>query len=144
MGGGESVLILEMHIPSGPPRRALLGPGDQEGSISHNAPDGRRDVIMFACHGDYSVIRRSAAGADYEAGRDRVILTDGTEELARLGPGESFVMDVVSDSGIAYRVRWSHSRSPAITCPACGMTSYQPQDIENGYCGNCHAYTSGR
>lgn len=23
------------------------------------------------------------------------------------------------------------------------MTSYSPGDIEHGYCGNCHAYTSG-
>jgi len=31
---------------------------------------------------------------------------------------------------------------PSITCPECGMTSYHPKDIEYGYCGNCHAYTS--
>jgi hypothetical protein len=29
----------------------------------------------------------------------------------------------------------------SITCPVCGMTSYNPNDIEWGYCGNCHAYT---
>jgi ribosomal protein L37E len=31
---------------------------------------------------------------------------------------------------------------PHVTCPQCGMTSYNPHDIEWGYCGNCHAYTS--
>lgn len=30
---------------------------------------------------------------------------------------------------------------PSITCPVCGMTSYNPNDIEHGYCGNCHAFT---
>jgi hypothetical protein len=31
---------------------------------------------------------------------------------------------------------------PSITCPECGATSYHPGDIEHGYCGRCHAYTS--
>jgi ribosomal protein L37E len=29
----------------------------------------------------------------------------------------------------------------SITCPKCGMTSYNPNDVLNGYCGNCHEYT---
>jgi hypothetical protein len=33
---------------------------------------------------------------------------------------------------------------PTITCPVCGMTSYSPGDIEHGYCGNCHLFTSPR
>jgi hypothetical protein len=31
---------------------------------------------------------------------------------------------------------------PSITCPVCGRTSYHPNDVEQGYCGNCHGYTS--
>jgi protein-arginine kinase activator protein McsA len=30
----------------------------------------------------------------------------------------------------------------SITCPECGMTSYNPNDVAEGYCGNCHAFTS--
>jgi ribosomal protein L37E len=30
----------------------------------------------------------------------------------------------------------------SITCPRCGMTSYNPDDIDEGYCGNCHDWTS--
>lgn len=26
-------------------------------------------------------------------------------------------------------------------CPVCGMTSYHPKDVEQGFCGNCHAWT---
>jgi hypothetical protein len=37
----------------------------------------------------------------------------------------------------------NHGTQPSITCPHCGMTSYHPKDIEFGYCGNCHAFTSG-
>jgi hypothetical protein len=29
-----------------------------------------------------------------------------------------------------------------ITCPDCGMTSYHPADAAQGYCGNCHWWTS--
>ncbi len=29
---------------------------------------------------------------------------------------------------------------PSITCPRCGMTSYNPNDIEQRYCGNCHMF----
>ena len=32
--------------------------------------------------------------------------------------------------------------SPSITCPRCQMTSYNPNDVLNGYCGNCHDFTS--
>lgn len=31
---------------------------------------------------------------------------------------------------------------PSITCPECRRTSYNPNDIKNGYCGFCHAWTS--
>jgi ribosomal protein L37E len=29
----------------------------------------------------------------------------------------------------------------SITCPKCGKTSYHPKDVEEGYCGFCHAFT---
>lgn len=29
----------------------------------------------------------------------------------------------------------------SITCPKCGMTTYDPDDIEEGYCGKCHDWT---
>lgn len=34
------------------------------------------------------------------------------------------------------------SQQPSITCPKCGMTSYNPDDIEEGYCGHCCEFTS--
>lgn len=30
---------------------------------------------------------------------------------------------------------------PSFTCPKCGMTSYNANDIAHGYCGNCHEFT---
>lgn len=29
-----------------------------------------------------------------------------------------------------------------IACPVCDRTLTHPKDIEEGYCGNCHAWTS--
>lgn len=34
--------------------------------------------------------------------------------------------------------------TPSITCPVCGMTSYNETDIEQGFCGNCHDWTTPR
>jgi protein-arginine kinase activator protein McsA len=33
-------------------------------------------------------------------------------------------------------------RPISITCPVCGMTSYNVNDVREGYCGNCHTYTT--
>jgi len=30
----------------------------------------------------------------------------------------------------------------SITCPKCGMVSYNQNDVENKYCGNCHQFHS--
>jgi hypothetical protein len=30
---------------------------------------------------------------------------------------------------------------PSITCPECGLTSFNPSDIREGYCGACHDWT---
>jgi hypothetical protein len=29
----------------------------------------------------------------------------------------------------------------SFTCPICGMTSHNPNDEREGYCGNCHDWT---
>jgi hypothetical protein len=38
----------------------------------------------------------------------------------------------------------SGADQPRITCPICRMTSYNPTDISEGYCGNCHDWTTPR
>jgi hypothetical protein len=47
--------------------------------------------------------------------------------------------------------RWAEARPvrvhhtyPSATCPVCGMTTYSEMDIREGYCGNCHDWTSLR
>lgn len=29
----------------------------------------------------------------------------------------------------------------SFTCPLCGKTSYNPDDVREGYCGACHEWT---
>lgn len=36
----------------------------------------------------------------------------------------------------------STSTAESITCPRCKRTSYNPNDIREGYCGNCHDWTT--
>lgn len=30
---------------------------------------------------------------------------------------------------------------PSIVCPECAMESFNPKDVEERYCGNCHWWT---
>ena len=102
-------LLMEVSADGGGWRYGTtLVPGDREGSISHNWPDGKRDVILFRCCGDHSLVRLSSAGGDFEHGSDRIITTAGFREIARLGPGDSFDMAVTSDRGVSYRAKWTH------------------------------------
>jgi hypothetical protein len=32
----------------------------------------------------------------------------------------------------------------SITCPVCGRTSHNPNDVREGYCGFCHDWTARR
>ncbi len=32
------------------------------------------------------------------------------------------------------------ARAPTFTCPKCGMTSYNPHDARQRYCGNCREF----
>ena len=34
------------------------------------------------------------------------------------------------------------TQARAITCPQCERTSYNPNDVREGYCGHCHDWTS--
>lgn len=58
--------------------------GEPGGSLSHNAPHGAREVYLFECRGDHSVLLRSTSGADIELGAIRTISTEGFEEVARM------------------------------------------------------------
>jgi len=47
----------------------------------------------------------------------------------------------VTHAGETYNlVRHEPTKSAGIACLRCGKVSYNPQDIENRYCGFCHQF----
>lgn len=78
-----SPLVFEMRQLKKWVELGRLGPEDTNGSLSHNGPAGRQ-VYMFGCHGDHSVIKRSEAGVDTDVGPLRITAALGYEEIARL------------------------------------------------------------
>jgi hypothetical protein len=110
-------LLLEVRPPGASEWKtaSVLGPADQEGSISDTRPDGVRDVILFRCEGGKSVISRSGGGIDFEeASQARVVLPfAGRETLAELGAGEVYERDVRTDRGTCCRARWTHRATTA-------------------------------
>lgn len=53
------------------------------------------------------------------------------------GPEGEFPPVPWVDDPVAH-VRPSPPKS--ITCPQCGRTSHNPNDVREKYCGNCHQY----
>lgn len=107
-------LLVEVATAEGWLPASVLFPGDPEASMSSNHPRGR-DIILFRCEQDRSVISRSTGGADWETGggTGRAIASLGIAELAVLGPGESFELTATSDRGHTHTVRWTHQADDA-------------------------------
>jgi hypothetical protein len=55
-------------------------------------------------------------------------------------------LDVATPAAIVTEIRrpLAVAGRLTITCPRCGMTSNHPEDVAQGYCGNCHDWTSPR
>lgn len=45
-------------------------------------------------------------------------------------------------AGEVQRLRSNEQSEPSIKCPKCERTSFNPNDIEQGYCVNCHDWTT--
>jgi len=39
-----------------------------------------------------------------------------------------------------YKIKFSDGKPSSIVCGTCEMESYNPNDIKNKYCGNCHIF----
>lgn len=42
---------------------------------------------------------------------------------------------------MAHKISDPPVQRPSITCPRCGRTSHNPNDVREGYCGYCHDWT---
>jgi hypothetical protein len=77
-------LVLEVRADGEWHEFGRFGPSAPPSSVSHNGPGGRQ-VYLFRCCGDYSVLQRSKAGADLSDSHARVLLSSaGLESVARL------------------------------------------------------------
>jgi hypothetical protein len=87
-------------------------PGDPPCSLSNNKPDGSSEIILFGCFPDDSktIIVRSRAGIDIEFDSIREVrsVPGALEVIRELNHGESFEMDIVTDSGAKRRIRFTH------------------------------------
>jgi hypothetical protein len=103
-------LLYEILAPTSWQPVAVINQTDRIGSIS-DISQGVRDIILFRCYGDHSVIYRSVGGADFEVDGTTargVLMIEGMEALAKLHNGESYEQAILSDHKLAYRARWTH------------------------------------
>lgn len=103
-------LIVELYAPSqkGWHQIGELNEGEPPGSLSHNPPEGAREMVVFSCHGDYSTVERSRCGVDREVGPIRGITSTGFETLAQLGAGQKIDLMLIPDGAGPTRVRFRH------------------------------------
>jgi hypothetical protein len=102
-------LVMEFHDGRRWRHLTALTAESAEGSISAARPSGTRDMILFRCDGDRSVIRRSTGGYDWEDGLTTVIVpVGGFEEVTVLTAGECYELTASTGRGVPYTVRWRH------------------------------------
>jgi hypothetical protein len=102
-------LLVEIRVDgqSGWRRLGEQGPAGPPGSMSDNGA-GRREVLLFCCQGDHSIVARSRRGLDIAQGFAREVYASDADVLARLGPGQSYERVVTPDRQVPVRVRWTH------------------------------------
>jgi Zn-finger nucleic acid-binding protein len=62
------------------------------------------------------------------------IAPEQADELARWG-----VLGAADQMVTALNARYR--TGPRFRCPRCGLVSWNPKDVEAGYCGHCHEWT---
>src|ERR1700722_11976619 len=96
-----SPLKVELYNASTDGWRPLgeIKPGEQNGSLSDNLPDGKRDVYMFGVDEETNsgFILRSVAGIDIENSGTRAINSLAFAVVARLLDGDSHEMMIRTD-----------------------------------------------
>lgn len=104
-------LVIERYAPEqkGWQQLGELVADGPPGSLSHNPTEGPRELIMFSCQGEHSLITRSIAGVDTEIGLARMVSTVGTEPIAHLEAGQKLELMLRLDNvAMPQRIRFRH------------------------------------
>lgn len=65
------------------------------------------------------------------------VYADGFAVATELQKSKAELATVIDE---VFRLREELAREKGITCPQCGMTSYNLNDIKEKYCGHCHQW----
>lgn len=99
-------------------------------------------VGWLVVRGAWTYFNRAKA---YQRGwlEGRTALLNSVKEAADRGiaPEEWLLSELQRDFHRMTRF-YSMAQEPSITCPKCFLTSYSTSDIAEGYCGNCHDWTT--
>jgi hypothetical protein len=109
---------------------------NQDKALIHQALEGDRSVLLRAAEILERAKERDAAIHGGEPGEVGSADTRGQTDDDQGGVQSMAVSDSQHSRMMA------DAQRGAVTCPKCNMTSHNPNDVEQGYCGNCHAYTS--
>ncbi|MDE1869087.1 MAG: hypothetical protein KGH60_03950 [Candidatus Micrarchaeota archaeon] len=105
-------LVVEIETCHGAWKRlGELRPGDHQGSLSDNKPDGHREVYVFRCEPDgrSSKLLRSAAGVDSEEGTERTIIPLGNFDIVKvLRTGDTYDLPITTPKGAQTVIRFKH------------------------------------
>jgi hypothetical protein len=65
----------------------------------------------------------------------------------RFRPADEEELSAAANAYESAHLGWTRSRReeaatlPSFKCPDCGLVSFNPIDVEEGYCGACHDWT---
>lgn len=125
--------------------RALDGSADMGGSPTEHVMTGHRPFSELS-----DGLRRRLADRNAERERIWAAIQAWTEIAHRLNDegrpvgveGTEFQPLAPFFDELRAMVFPHEDRDQSITCPKCGKTSHNQNDITNGYCGNCNDWTS--
>lgn len=110
--------------------RPAVRPADQE-----PAEESARLAPLLLDAGELRLLK-GLLRADVNAVQANVELAQSEELRTLLKARVVMAMSLLTAVSEAY-----YSVAASITCPRCGTTSYNPTDVIEGYCGNCHDRT---
>jgi hypothetical protein len=105
------------------------------------------DVPQYATTWLIELVDGAAAGGMHTIARPNAESTP-PERIEVYPRGAITVPDPAGGKPLSYFLRTidpvngiaQYSTSPSITCPTCGRSSRDPNDIARRYCGNCHMF----